>query len=141
MTPYGYEIRDARAIIVPEEAERLRTLFVEFIGGSPLKTCAFESGIERTAQTCKSMLGNPIYVGTDFYPQIIEDYMFSAAQAELKRRTEKRKPMVRSKQIIANPVRTVFEIKGTSTIPFTGQQAYAAYQYGRIMPIQPDTPQ
>ena len=146
MTPYGYEIRDAKAVIIPAEAEKLHVLFTRFIDGFSLVDCAAESEIERTTQTCKKMLGNRVYLGTDFYPQIIHTELFQKAQDELKRRTEERQPMVKPKQIIAAPVYTEFcipeerdDVGATEPDSYPSlpcdPQTYAAYMYGRIKPL------
>lgn len=132
MTPYGYEICDAKAVIVPAEAEKLRILFDRFVGGFSFNDCAAESGIDRTPPTCKRMLGNPVYLGTDFYPQIIEWELFQKAQDELRFRKENRKPRPRVQRIVALPVYTQFDLLPSTLRTFSSQQSYAAYMYGRI---------
>ena len=63
--PYGYRIEDGKALADEVAAEKLKSFFNEYL-------------------VCGSMLGrmrkNRVYLGTDFYPRLIDDDTFQKAQ-------------------------------------------------------------
>ena len=135
MIPYGYRIENGHAVINQAEAAALRQLFTRFIGHNPLKVCA--EHIPHAPQTCKKMLSNPIYLGTDFFPAIITQTAFDAAQKELAGRVREVKQPQRIKSV---PVWTEFQLmpcgSASATLdPATEPATFAAYQYRRIRPI------
>ena len=84
--PFGYQIRNGRAEPDPTEAPQLKLLFELYIIGYSAAFSAREACIPRTAACCRKMLSNPIYCGTDYYPQLITPTQMEAAE---KRRHEK----------------------------------------------------
>ena len=136
MTPYGYRIHDAQAQVVPEEQERIVALYMAFVGGATLKACVLASGIPRAVPTCKRILANKTYLGTDFYPALIDERLFCKAQDELRRREEMRKPRTCGRYLKCAPVLTEFQLApepkpSRSRKPRTPQEL-AALQFARI---------
>ena len=97
MTPYGYRIERGKARVDDGESEKLLVLFKAYASGLPFKDCIAKAGIEKSPGTCKDMLSNQVYLGTDFYPPIIPRDLFDDVQEELERR--KRPPRSASKRI------------------------------------------
>lgn len=86
MTPYGYRIANGTAVVVPEEADAVRELFLSYLDGMSVRKSARKAGIQRGVSCVWGMLQNPVYTGTDFYPQIVEPRLFEAVQFERRKR-------------------------------------------------------
>ena len=67
-------------------------LYQAFVTGNSLRASTLQSGIDRAPQTCKRMLANTTYLGTDFFPQLISHELFCAVQTALASRELARKP-------------------------------------------------
>ena len=91
MAPFGYRIVNAEAVVDAEEADMLRDFFERIVAGGQLKASAQEAGLTKVPATCKKMLSNPVYVGTDYYPQIIPPELFEAAQESVRKLSREKK--------------------------------------------------
>ena len=78
--PFGYRIRNGRAEPDPVEAQQLQLLFSLFLQGMSAAASAREAGIPRSAVCCRKMLSNPVYCGTDYYPQLISPAQMEAVE-------------------------------------------------------------
>ena len=87
--PFGYRIENGRAVIDEVAAEQVRDFFRNYLSGMTLVTAAKEAGIETYHATAGLMLANRRYLGDDFYPQIIEEETYRAAQQERRKRAQK----------------------------------------------------
>ena len=87
---YGYQIKEGKPVIEPQEAEHLRELFYNFISGMGYKQAAETAGIGKNVyhKSAKNMLMNRRYLGDLNYPRIITLDVFEQAQAEIQRREE-----------------------------------------------------
>ena len=125
--PFGYSISQGRANVNPEEVGKLKKLFQLYLEGLSMKECVDMTGIPHAKQTCRNMLSNPVYLGTDFYPQIIDGGLFDSVQKALLCR--KRKTPERKRRKFTIPVYTEFElISGDS-----GKTAAEMYERIRIV--------
>lgn len=89
-TPYGYEMKNGKYIPVKDEAEIIVTIFADYISGKSLKTIAdelTENSVEYlpdksiwNKNRVSRMLCDNRYLGTELYPQIIDEEIFSSAQ-------------------------------------------------------------
>lgn len=79
-TPYGYIIEDGQAVIDEPNAERVRMLFREYIECGSIRAAGKKVGIEKTHSVIGRFLKNKVYVGTEYYPQIIDEDTFAKAQ-------------------------------------------------------------
>ncbi|MGL4791533.1 MAG: recombinase, partial [Anaerotignaceae bacterium] len=70
--PYGYEIVDGKAVINEEEAEQVRGFFKEYIKGLSLTSAAKKVGLNIYHGSAGRMLKNKYYLGTEFYPKIVD---------------------------------------------------------------------
>lgn len=78
--PYGYKIEAGIAVLDEPAAIAIRNLFVTFIECRSMRAAAKKAGIEKTHSVVGRILKNKIYLGTDFYPQIIDDETFAKVQ-------------------------------------------------------------
>lgn len=71
-TPYGYRIENGAAVIDDQEAECVRSIFNNYIGGMSLSEAARAAGHPLVHSTVKRMLTKQYYCGDDFYPAMIK---------------------------------------------------------------------
>ena len=79
-TPYGYRIVNGLAIIDENEGKKIASLFEEYIIGKSMRDAAMKVGIAKTHSMIGRILKNRVYLGTNFYPQIIDEVTFNKAQ-------------------------------------------------------------
>lgn len=79
-TPYGYKIENAVAVIDEIAAEKVRGLYKEYLAGGSMRAAAIKVGIDKTHSVIGRLLRNEVYLGTDYYPQIIDDELFKQVQ-------------------------------------------------------------
>ncbi|MBQ9662735.1 MAG: hypothetical protein IJV40_06250 [Oscillospiraceae bacterium] len=113
MIPYGYKIENGAAIPHPEESEKLRRFFAFYLDGCSIRAAAKAAGIDHSPTTCRNMLTNETYLGTDFYPRLIQpDVMKKAkARAEVRGQNYSREREARYRVV---PVRTAFTFAGAT---------------------------
>ena len=87
-TPFGYKIEDGKAVIDETSAAKLKILYANYLSGMALVTAANEAGINTYHGTVSKMLANRRYLGDSFYPQVINEETFQAAQVERKKRAK-----------------------------------------------------
>lgn len=85
-TPYGYLIIEGKAIADEEKAKQLNALFKAYVAGAGLKEAAKSVGIMLSHSSVGKLLRNEKYLGTSFYPQIIDKAIFEAAEVERMKR-------------------------------------------------------
>lgn len=78
--PYGYRIRNGKAVIDEEEKEKLISLFEAYINGLSIENSGKTAGIPLSKRSIGNILKNPVYLGDSYYPQIISSSLFSEAQ-------------------------------------------------------------
>ncbi|GKU31437.1 recombinase [Clostridium folliculivorans] len=84
--PYGYHILNGRAVVDEEKAEQLNALFKAYVAGAALRAAAESVGIMLSHSSIGKLLRNQKYLGTGFYPQIIDKATFEAAEVERMKR-------------------------------------------------------
>lgn len=78
--PYGYKIEAGVAVQDEKAAEAIKKLFDIFIECKSMRAAAKASGIEKTHSVIGRIIKNEVYLGTDFYPQLIDEETFNKAQ-------------------------------------------------------------
>lgn len=79
-TPYGYRIENAAAVIDEPAAEKIRQLYSEYLESGSMRAAAIKVGIEKTHSVIGRLLRNEVYIGTDYYPQIVDGEIFKKVQ-------------------------------------------------------------
>lgn len=87
-TPYGYVIKNGKAVIDERAAAQIRELFHAYLSGLSLSDSAKEVGIKRYHASITKMLTNKQYVEDGFYPRIIDNDTFEKVQTERLRRAK-----------------------------------------------------
>lgn len=96
--PFGYTVRNGRTVIDPKEAECIRGIFEQYIGGASLKDIAERLTAEQVPFTIKSctwgkarvarIIENAKYIGSGEYDPIIQEDTYELA-LECKRARQK----------------------------------------------------
>ena len=130
--PYGYQIVDGKAVPHPEESQKLRQFFAYYVYyDKSVAEAAAMAEIQMAKESCRRMLTNPVYLGTDYYPQLITPALMEKAKQAM---TVKRKGYVGRKgsRLKPIPVRTQFTFN-LSKAPETNR---ASWLYDQIQPIK-----
>ena len=109
-TPFGYRIKNGKAIIDEPAAEKIRQLYKNYLGGLSMENAAKEAGIETYHGTVKRMMGNRHYMGDDFYPAIIDVNTLTEAMQERQRRAKKLGRTDRIKPSVKKTAPTTFTL-------------------------------
>ncbi len=85
-TPYGYVIEDGKAVIDEVSVKQVRQLYENYLSGDGQQNAAAKAGINKFHSGISRMLSNKKYLGTKYYPAIIDADLFDAVQEERHRR-------------------------------------------------------
>lgn len=125
---YGYKIINGEAHINEDEAKALQVLYEAYIETASLSQSGKMAGITITHSCLSRLLENRIFLGTDYYPQIIDEETFSKVQELRQDAIEKRR---RKKPEPKEVVKTWFEI-GPVDKKYEDPYRQAEYAYGLI---------
>ena len=84
--PLGYKIVDGCAVTDEPTVKQIKATYRYYFEGKSLVDAAEEAGFKMNHATVKRMLSNKKYLGTDYYPQIIDEETIERFQEELTRR-------------------------------------------------------
>lgn len=128
---FGYKIVDGRAVIDDEQANQLKIIYASYLDGKGLVESAKEAGVNSCHGSVGRMLDNKKYLGTDYYPQIIDAATFAKIQAERTRRAEVlgRTDLIKEKEEEPLPHEFHFNMPKKE---FKDPYAQAAYIYSLI---------
>ena len=85
--PYGYRITDGKAVVMEEEASKLRVLCQAYLSGLSLYASARVAGIEKSHGGIRRILSDNRNLGDAFYPAILEKETLSAIETERQQNT------------------------------------------------------
>ena len=132
-TLFGYITENGKAVIVPEEAEMIRNTAKNYLDGASFVEAAEKSGLKRQHGTIRHMLQNSNYLGTDFYPPILDEQIFYAVQIERNRRMGWFDRDTKTRKIPDPvPVRTKFRMPSGIERKFEDPLSQAEYIYSLI---------
>lgn len=130
-TPYGYRLENGKAVIQEEEANRLREMSRWYISGLSFVEAANRVGLTMYHGTVRNLLKNKKYLGTDFYPAILDQETFDAIETERKRREEQLGRSRKKRRVSeANPI-TAFTVPKVE-IRYSDPAQQAEYAYSLI---------
>ena len=129
--PFGYKIVDGRAAIDEEQVTQLKIIYTSYLDGKGLVESAKAAGIDSCHGSVGRMLDNKKYLGTDYYPQLIDAGTFAKVQEERKRRATAlgRTDLIKEKE--EEPLPYVFHFNMPKK-EFKDPYAQAAYIYSLI---------
>ena len=137
--PYGYQIIGGEAHPHPEEAKRVQTFFAEYIHSGSIPQALAVSGVPRSVPAGRAMIDNDAYLGTEYYPRLIEQDVAEEARrlAEEKGAPCKGKRGKPKKEPV--PIQSVFvmrrgaQYRGEHQGPATDPITYASQVYEKIL--------
>lgn len=109
--PYGYKIRNGMAEIDEDHAKQVRALFEGYRSGLSIQKAKDRSGIPMCLTSINKILQNPVYLGTDYYPAIIDSDTFQQAAEIRKKRFVALGNHRTTKPVKAEPIQTNFKLK------------------------------
>lgn len=130
-TPFGYKVIDGKAVIDEVAARQLREMYKGFLEGKSLMAATRDVGIETYHGTVTRMLGNKKYLGTDYYPQIIDQETFDKALEEKQKRMDALGRNNRQKPKEEKALPTTFHFK-PAELSYTDPFEQAKYIYSLI---------
>jgi len=107
---YGYRIRNGKAFIESSEAANIVSFFTLYAEGAAIKDAARSAGIKMSTGACRNMLSNRVYLGTDFYPQLVDADLFNAVQKEKEKRGAHLTGVAGAKRKESETVKTRFRL-------------------------------
>lgn len=129
MIPFGYVVRDGKTVADEEKKQQIETFFAAYLSGLSQKNAAKEAGIPKGI--AQRVLSNPIYLGTEVYPPILDQETFDKAQ-EMRERKNMHPPghdrLIRKEL----PVEERFQMGALKRLPAKGR---AEWLYGQITAI------
>ena len=131
MTLYGYRIKNGKACIDKENAAKVQKLFDGYISGLALRTAALEAGIDTFHGSAGRMLKNKKYMGTEYYPAIVDEKTFQKVQIERKNRAVKLGRVREATEDLQIISPTKFHLK-SQEIMFDDPFKQAEYAYSMI---------
>ncbi len=133
-TPLGYDIVNGKAVINEEEAERIKIIYAGYLLGLTMKASAKMAGLDITHSRVKNIMQNKRYLGDEYYPQLIDEETFHAAEAERKRREKALGRENRKKDIYTPAVFTKFKMLKAEE-KYKDPVKQAEYIYSRIKEV------
>ena len=79
--PYGYEFKEGRPCILPEEAEKISQAFNLYLPSELLRAISRKTDINRNHIGISNILADERYKGTRLYPKIVEAELFDKVAA------------------------------------------------------------
>ena len=130
--PYGYRIENAIAVVDEVEGEKVVSLFEEYIIGKSMIAAAIKVGIDKTHSMIGKILKNRIYLGTKFYPKIIDEVTFNKVQ-EIRHENAITQNRIRTVTVIEEPqvIQDEFHV-GKIEKKFNDPYKQAEYAYSQI---------
>ena len=129
--PLGYKIVDGCAVVDETVAEQIRTTYRHYFEGKSLVDAAKEAGFKMNHASVKRMLSNKKYLGTDYYPQIIDEETIERFQEELTRRASNLGRLDRKSKERNITIPTAFQFK-PADLTFADPFEQAEYIYSLI---------
>jgi hypothetical protein len=86
--PYGYRIEDGLAIADESESKALQQAFEFYLKGDSLQVISDKLGINHSHSGMLNLLADKRYLGTDFYPSLINKELFDQVQKEHQKRKQ-----------------------------------------------------
>ena len=84
--PFGYRLKNGKPVIYEEEAGKIRAIYAGYLSGLSFAVAADKVGLDLYHGTVRNMMRDRRYLGTGFFPAIIDDETFNAVEVERQRR-------------------------------------------------------
>lgn len=129
--PYGYRIKDGKAVVDEVQAKQVRAFFEEYISGKALIVAAETVGLKLFHGSAGRMLRNTHYLGDEYYPAIIDQELFDKAEEERQSRASQL-GRVRELKVKETPAIPLHFTMGKQIQEFDNPFRQAEYAYSLI---------
>lgn len=129
--PYGYRLENGKAVIEENEAKQIRELCAAYLSGLSFVEAAKQVGLQMYHGTVRNLLKNKRYLGTEFYPAILDRESFEAVEIERQRREKLLGRTHMKRRVSEVTVHTAFRIPKVET-KFSDPLQQAEYAYSLI---------
>lgn len=129
--PLGYKIVDGCAMVDELTLKQIKDTYKYYFEGKSLVDSAKEVGFKMNHASVKRMLSNKKYLGTDYYPQIIDKETMERFQEELMRRASNLGRLDRKSKTKNKTVSTVFHFN-SAELTFADPFEQVEYIYSLI---------
>ncbi len=93
--PYGYRIKDGKAVICPQEVCRIKVFFGLYCSGDSIRSAGEKADIQLSQKALAHILQNPVYALDPYYPPLISLEQFEAVQET---RRQRQVPIIRNRR-------------------------------------------
>lgn len=129
--PYGYRIENGKAVIDEEKAKQVKKIYKSYLSGLAYVPAAEAAGLKLYHTGAKKMMQNKHYLGDDYYPAIIDNETFVAAEAERVKRQAKLGRVFDDKPAKVSKIATGFKMPKVQ-IKYDDPFTQAEYVYSLI---------
>ena len=129
--PYGYRIENGKAVIDEEKAKQVKKIYKAYLSGLAYVPAAEAAGLKLYHTGAKKMMQNKHYLGDDYYPAIIDNETFVAAEAERVKRQAKLGRVFDAKPAQVSKIATGFKMPKVQ-IKYDDPFTQAEYVYSLI---------
>ena len=129
--PFGYKMIEGPALVAEPTTEQIKATYRYYFEGKSLVDAANEAGLKMNHASVKRMLSNKKYLGTDYYPQIIDEETIERFQEELTRRASNLGRLDRKSKERNITIPTAFRFK-PADLTFADPFEQAEYIYSLI---------
>lgn len=84
--PFGYRLKNGKPVIHEEEANKIRDIYTGYLSGLSFAAAADKTGLNLYHGTVRNMMRDKRYLGTGFFPAIIDEETFNAVEIERQKR-------------------------------------------------------
>lgn len=129
--PFGYRLENGKPVIHEEEANKIRDIYTWYLSGLSFAAAADKTGLNLYHGTVRNMMRDKRYLGTGFFPAIIDEETFIAVEIERLKR-EKALGRTRLKRRISDAIiHTEFSLT-KQEVKYTDPFQQAEYAYSLI---------
>ena len=84
--PFGYRLENGKPVIHEDEADKIRNIYSGYLSGLSFSAAADKVGLNIYHGTVRNMMRDKRYLGTGFFPAIIDEETFNAVETERQKR-------------------------------------------------------
>ena len=128
---YGYKVKYGSILIKEKEAKTLRLVFRAYLDEPSLSSTIRKMNLPFNHSQLARLLRNPIYLGDDIYPAIVQYELFEAVQEKRQEQIAKSSGRGRTKEVKPPVIATTFTLRDEKEF-FDDPAQEAEYRYSLI---------
>lgn len=133
--PYGYRVENGKAFIYEPEAEKIRSLYRNYLECKSMMKAAKTVGIKKAHPSIGRILNNAVYLGTDFYPRLVDEDIFHKVQEIRKENAVQQNRLRPSKPLEEARPKTHYRLGKVET-QYDNPYSQAEYAYSQIEEVK-----